>query len=207
MADDSLVIRRRTAAPIAKRDKPAPAPKPSTAPPATKPGTAPPATKDAEKSPDAKGADDSTPTLDLEAPAPRGYRPRAARPRAARDFTRATGNLMWLGGLVTLALLGYVLVFTSPDRTENVLAFVGLAGFGAFFFAWAIGAWLRTSDDASGPRVPAVIVTRQAVFIAAGAVALATAAVNGVASPAAAILIVLVIISAELLIRRMPLGR
>ncbi|MDE2990991.1 MAG: hypothetical protein OXU21_07995 [Chloroflexota bacterium] len=114
---------------------------------------------------------------------------------------------MWLGGLVTLALLGYVLVFTSPDRTENVLAFVGLAGFGAFFFAWAIGAWLRTSDDASGPRVPAMIVTRQAVFIAAGAVALATAAVNRVASPAAAILIVLVIISAELLIRRMPLGR
>ncbi len=198
MADDSLVIRRGTAAPTAKRDKPAPAPKPSTALPAA---------KDTAKSPDAKGADDSPPTLDLAAPAPRGYRPRAARPRAARDFTRATGNLMWLGGLVTLALLGYVLVFTSPDRTENVLAFVGLAGFGAFFFAWAIGAWLRTSDDASGPRVPAVIVTRQAVFIAAGAVALATAAVNRVASPAAAILIVLVIISAELLIRRMPLGR
>ena len=114
---------------------------------------------------------------------------------------------MWLGGVVTLALIGYVLIFTSPDRTENVLAFVGLAGFGAFFFAWAIGAWLRTSDDASGPRVPALIVTRQAVFISAGAVALATAAVNRVASPAAAILIVLVIISAELLIRRMPLGR
>ena len=114
---------------------------------------------------------------------------------------------MWLGGLVTLALVGYVLVFTSPDRTENVLAFVGLTGFGAFFFAWAIGAWLRTSDDASGPRPPASIVTRQAVLVAVGAVAVATAAVNQVATPAAVILIVLVIISAELLLRRMHLGR
>lgn len=175
--------------------------------PEPKPGASRAAAKAAEETPEAKGSDVSPPELDLAAPASRGYRPREARPRTARDFTRATAGLMWLGGVVTLALLGYVLVFTSPDRTENVLAFVGLSGFGAFFFAWAIGAWLRTSDDVSAPRVPAMIVTRQAVFIAAGAVALATAAVNRVASPAAAILIVLVIISAELLIRRMPLGR
>ena len=114
---------------------------------------------------------------------------------------------MWLGGLVTVGLLGYVLVFTSPDRTENVMAFVGLSGFGAFFFAWAIGAWLRTSDDASAPRPSGLLVTRQAIFVAVGAVALATAALNRVVSPAACILIVLVVISAELLIRRMPFGR
>ena len=114
---------------------------------------------------------------------------------------------MWLGGLVTLALMGYVLVFTSPDRTENVLAFVALCGFGAFFFAWAIGAWLRTGDDAPAPRLPALTVTRQAVLVAVGAVAVATAAVNSVATPAAVILIVLVVISAELLIRRMPVSR
>ena len=114
---------------------------------------------------------------------------------------------MWLGGLVTLALLGYVLVFTSPDRTENVLAFVALCGFGAFFFAWAIGAWLRTGDAAAAPRLPALTVTRQSVLVAVGALAVATAAVNSVATPAAVILIVLVVISAELLIRRMPFGR
>ena len=114
---------------------------------------------------------------------------------------------MWLGGLVTVGLLGYVLVFTSPDRTENVMAFVGLSGFGAFFFAWAIGAWLRTSDDASSPRPSGLLVTRQAIFVAVGAVALATAALNRVVSPAAFILIVLVVISAELLIRRMPFSR
>ena len=114
---------------------------------------------------------------------------------------------MWLGGSVTVGLLGYVVVFTSPDRTENVMAFVGLSGFGAYFFAWAIGAWLRTSDDALGPRPPALLVTRQAIFVAGGAVALATAAVNRVVSPAAFILIVLVVISAELLLRRMHLSR
>ena len=206
MAEDSLVIRRDTP-PAAKGGKARPATKAAKPKSEPKPDASRPAAKAAEKPSEAKGSDASPPTLDLEAPAPRGYRPRATRPRAARDFTRATGGLMSVGGLVTLAMLGYVLVFTSPDRTENVLAFVGLAGFGAFFFAWAIGAWLRTSDDASGPRVPTLVVTRQAVFIAAGAVTLATAAVNQVASPAAAILIVLVIISAELLIRRLPLGR
>ena len=210
MAEDSLVIRREAPA-AATSGKARPAKKAAKPKPESKPGAGWSAAKPAEKSPaaKAKAKDDgsSQTALDLATPAPRGYRPRSSGPRAARDFTRATSSLMWLGGLVTLALLGYVLVFTSPDRTENVLAFVALTGFGAFFFAWAIGAWLRTSDDASGPRPPALIVTRQAVLVAVGALAVVTAAVNSVATPAAVILIVLVIISAELLIRRMPFGR
>lgn len=214
MAEGSLVIRREAppaaedgnARPASKAAKPKPKPKPE-----SKPGADQPAAKSAEESP-AKAsapADDGAPqsTLELATPSSRGYRPRSTGPRAARDFTRVTSGLMWLGGLVTLALLGYVLVFTSPDRTENVMAFVALSGFGAFFFAWAIGAWLRTGDDASAPRLPALTVTRQAVLVAVGALAVATAAVNSVATPAAVILIVLVVISAELLIRRMPFGR
>ena len=206
MAEGSLVIRRETP-PAAKTSKPRPATKAAKPRPESKPNAGQSAAKPAAKAPASQ--DDGKPpsTLDLETPAPRGYRPRSSGPRAARDYTRVTSSLMWLGGLVTLALLGYVLVFTSPDRTENVMAFVALSGFGAFFFAWAIGAWLRTSDDASGPRPPALIVTRQAVLVAVGALAVATAAVNSVATPAAMILIVLVVISAELLIRRMPFGR
>lgn len=206
MADASLVIRRE-AAPNTTDGETRPAPKAATRGPAAKTGAAGPGAKAGAKSPAPKDGDKSSRVLDLATPKPRGYRPRSAQPRPARDFTRVTTSLMWLGGLVTLALLGYVLVFTSPDRTENVLAFVGLSGFGAFFFAWAIGAWLRTSDDPSGPRPPATIVTRQAVLVAVGAVAMATTAVNQVATPAAAILIVLVIISAELLLRRMHFGR
>ncbi|MCY4111245.1 MAG: hypothetical protein OXF96_04810 [Chloroflexi bacterium] len=214
MAEGSLVIRRE-APPAAEDDKDRPAskaakPKPKPKP-EPKPGAGASAAKSAEESPAKPPAakDDGAPqsTLDLATPAPRSYRARSTGPRAARDFTRVTSGLMWLGGLVTLALLGYVLVFTSPDRTENVLAFVALSGFGAFFFAWAIGAWLRTGDDASAPRPPALTVTRQAVLVAVGALAVATAAVNSVATPAAVILIVLVVISAELLIRRMPFGR
>lgn len=206
MAECSLVIRRE-APPAGENAKTRPAAKVATPKPASKPGADRPAAKSAPKAPAAK--DDGTPQseLDLATPAPRGYRPRSSGPRVARDFTRVTSSLMWLGGLVTLALLGYVLVFTSPERTENVLAFVALSGFGAFFFAWAIGAWLRTGDDASAPRLPALTVTRQAVLVAVGALAVATAAVNSVATPAAMILIVLVVISAELLIRRMPFGR
>lgn len=203
MANDSLVIRRGPES-TAKADTPPPAKKPAAGRPAAK---AKPKAKADAGPPVAKNDDSSPPKLDLAAPKPRGYRPRSARPRPERDFTRVAYNLMWLGGIVTVALLGYVLVFTSPERTENVLAFVGLCGFGAFFFAWAIGAWLRTSDDDAGPRPPAAVVTRQAVLVAVGAASLATAAVNSVASPAAVILIVLVIISADLLIRRMPLGR
>lgn len=212
MAEGSLVIRRE-APPAATDDKAQPAtkaakPKPE---PESKPSAGASAAKSAEETPAEASAPadngSSQSTLELATPAPRGYRPRSTGPRAARDFTRVTSSLMWLGGLVTLALLGYVLVFTSPDRTENVLAFVALSGFGAFFFAWAIGAWLRTGDDASAPRPPAVTVTRQAVLVAVGALAVATAAVNSVATPAAVILIVLVVISAELLIRRMPFGR
>ncbi len=208
MAEGSLVIRRE-APPAAEDDKAQPAskaakPKPK---PESKPGADQPVAKSAAKPPAAKDDGAPQPTLELATPSSRGYRPRNTGPRAARDFTRVTSGLMWLGGLVTLALLGYVLVFTSPDRTENVLAFVALSGFGAFFFAWAIGAWLRTGDDASATRLPALTVTRQAVLVAVGALAVATAAVNSVATPAAVILIVLVVISAELLIRRMPFGR
>ncbi|MCY4114250.1 MAG: hypothetical protein OXG33_09985 [Chloroflexi bacterium] len=212
MAEGSLVIRREAppaggdakARPATKAAKPKPKRE-------SKPGADQPAAKSTEeppaKAPAAKDDGASPSELDLATPAPRGYRPRSSGPRAARDYTRVTSSLMWLGGLVTLALLGYVLVFTSPDRTENVLAFVALSGFGAFFFAWAIGAWLRTGDDAAEPRLPALTVTRQAVLVAVGALAVATAAVNSVATPAAVILIVLVVISAELLIRRMPFGR
>ena len=216
LAEGSLVIRReappageKAKAPLATKaakSKPKPEPKPESKPGAGR-SAAKSVAKSAAKAPDSKDDGASPSTLDLATPAPRGYRPRTSGPRAARDFTRVTSSLMWLGGLITLALLGYVLVFTSPDRTENVLAFVALSGFGAFFFAWAIGAWLRTSDDASGPRPPALVVTRQAVLVAVGALAVATAAVNSVATPAAVILIVLVVISAELLIRRMPFGR
>ncbi|MCY3912964.1 MAG: hypothetical protein OXG43_06915 [Chloroflexi bacterium] len=214
MAEGSLVIRREAppaaedakARPAAKAPKPKPKSKPEPKP-ESKPSAGPSAAKSAVKAPATKDTGTPPSTLELATPAPRGYRPRSTGPRAARDFTRVTSSLMWLGGLVTLALLGYVLVFTSPDRTENVLAFVALSGFGAFFFAWAIGAWLRTGDEASAPRPPAVTVTRQAVLVAVGALAVATAAVNSVATPAAVILIVLVVISAELLIRRMPIGR
>ena len=214
MAEGSLVI-RRDAPPAAKSGKARPSTKAAKPKPELEPSAGRSAAESAAKSADESAAkapastDDvaSPPALDLATPAPRGYRSRSSGPRAARDFTRATSSLMWLGGLVTLTLLGYVLVFTSPDRTENVLAFVALVGFGAFFFAWTIGAWLRTSDDASGPRPPALTVTRQAVLVAVGALAMATAAVNSVATPAAMILIVLVVISAELLIRRMPFGR
>lgn len=210
MAEGSLVIRRE-ATPAATSGKAKPTTKAAKPKPESKPGAGASAAKSAKepaaKAPASKDDGASPSKLDLATPAPRGYRPRSSGPRAARDFTRVTSGLMWLGGLVTLALLGYVLVFTSPDRTENVLAFVALSGFGAFFFAWAIGAWLRTGDDASAPRLPALTVTRQAVLVAVGAVAVATAAVNSVATPAAVILIVLVVISAELLIRRMPFGR
>lgn len=210
MAEDSLVIRRK-APPDAPSGNTRAATKPAKPKPESEPSAGRTAAKPTAKAPAAKAkAKDegsSQTALDLATPAPRGYRARSSGPRAARDFTRVTSGLMWLGGLVTLALMGYVLVFTSPDRTENVLAFVALSGFGAFFFAWAIGAWLRTGDDAPAPRLPASTVSRQAVLVAVGAVAVATAAVNSVATPAAVILIVLVVISAELLIRRMPLGR
>ena len=145
--------------------------------------------------------------LDLTSPAPRGYRARGPRPRRAHDYRHLANAVAWLGALVSITLIGYVTVFTPPGRTENILAFVALVGFGGFFFAWAVGAWLRTSDEESAPPPAKWTVTRQAFLFAVGTVALATAAVNRIVSPASVVLVVLVVLSAELLLRRMRLSR
>jgi hypothetical protein len=50
-------------------------------------------------------------------------------------------------------------------------------------------------------------VTRQALLFAVGTVALAIAAVNRIVSPTSVVLVALVVVSAELILRRMRLRR
>jgi hypothetical protein len=143
--------------------------------------------------------------LDLSSPASRGYASKSPRPRRIWDYNPIAIKLAWLGALSSLAFFAYLTVFTSPGRTENILAFVALVGFGSFFLAWAIGSHLRANDEKSASPPTKLTVTRQALLFAVGVVTLAVAAINQLVSPASFLLVVLVIVSAEVLLRRMRL--
>lgn len=141
--------------------------------------------------------------LELSSPASRGYASKSQRPRRVWDYNPIAIKLAWLGALSSLPFFAYLTVFTSPSRTENILAFVALVGFGSFFLAWAIGSHLRTSDKKSASPPAKSAITRQALLFAVGIVTLAVAAINQLVSPASFVLVVLVIVSAEVLLRRM----
>lgn len=145
--------------------------------------------------------------LDLTGPTTRSYSASEHRRPHTPDLRKISNACTWIGTFASVALLGYVFVFTSPDHTENVLAFLALTGFTAFFAASAVGMWIRTSDDDSAIPPSRTTVSRQALLIAVGAMAVSVAAINGVVSPASTILTVLVIVSAELVLRRMRFTR
>ena len=94
-------------------------------------------------------------------------------------------------------------MFTSPGRSVNVLAFLAALEFGTLFVAWSAGYWLRTSVRQLPRDLSTWPITRQAVLSAAGVTALAVLAVNRVANAGAIALVILVVVAAELVLRRM----
>lgn len=108
---------------------------------------------------------------------------------------------------MTVGILVYIVLFTSPSRSENVLALLATLGFATMFSAWSLGFWLRTGRRPGRKRLSTWPVTRQAVLVAAGVAALAMMAVNRMANPGVVTLVIAVILAAELVIRRMRVPR
>ena len=106
---------------------------------------------------------------------------------------------------VLLPVFGVLFSFSS--FTPGLFAAILLAtlGFAMLFSAWSLGFWLRAGRRHSRGRMSTWPVTRQAVLIATGVTALAMMAINRTANAGAVMLVIVVIVAAELVIRRMRL--
>ncbi len=140
--------------------------------------------------------------LDLAEPRPQTYRA-TSKPLGTRlDIRLWVARVTTTGMLVSLGVLLYVVIFTNPAHSENVLAFLTALGFGTTFALWSTGYWIRVGSGRVPEDFRTGALTRQALLGAAGVLALAILALNHLATVGAAILTVLVVIAAELLLRR-----
>ena len=141
--------------------------------------------------------------LKLGEPRARTYRTTSKLARARFDPRLWASRLTTVGAFVSIGVLLYLLLFTNPARTENVLAFLATVGFVVLFAVWSLGYWARISIR----RMPADFstwpVTRQAVLAGVGVVALVTIVLNRLASAGVLVLIALALVTAELVLRRM----
>ena len=141
-------------------------------------------------------------TLDLSDPEPRGYEASAAAPRERIDATRWLWLAMGMGTAACLLLLGFQLVFTDPAHGLNVLAVVVTMSFGALFATWTFEYWLRRGA-ATPPKVRTWALTRHAILVAVGVAAMAVSALNRTASFGLLLLVILTLIVADIVLRRL----
>ncbi len=141
-------------------------------------------------------------TLDLSDPEPRGYEASASAPRERFDPTRWLWLAMGMGTAACLLLLGFQLVFTDPAHGLNVLAVVVTMSFGALFATWTFEYWLRRG--AATPRkIPTWALTRHAILVSVGVAAVAVSALNRTASFGLLLLVILTLIVADTVLRRL----
>ncbi len=141
-------------------------------------------------------------TFDLSDPEPRGYEASAAAPRERIDATRWLWLAMGMGTAACLLLLAFQLVFTDPAHGLNVLAVVVTMSFGALFATWTFEYWLRRG--AATPRkIPTWALTRHAILVSVGVAAMAVSALNRTASFGLLLLVILTLIVADTVLRRL----
>ncbi len=145
--------------------------------------------------------------LELAEPKARGYRAATKPPRDGFQTQLWVSRITSAGAFATIGILIYIVLFTSPSRSENVLALLATLGFAAMFSAWSLGFWLRTGRRHNRERISTWPVTRQAVLAAAGVTALAMMAINRMANAGVVTLVIVVMITAELVIGRMRVPR
>ena len=116
-----------------------------------------------------------------------------------------TAHATALGAFLNLVILVYLIVFTDPSRSENVLSLLAVLGFGTLFATWSVGYWVRATRTLDPGHGSTWAITRQAVLVASGIEALAVLDLSRVAQPGAILLVVLVVTTAELVLRRMNL--
>lgn len=142
-------------------------------------------------------------TLDLSDPEPRGYEASATPPRERIDTTHLLWLAMGVGAVTCPILLGFQLVFTSPAHGLNVLAVVVTMSFGALFATWTFEYWLRRGTAATAPNLPIWTLTRHSILASVGVAAMAVSALNRTASFGLLILVVLTLIVADFVLRRL----
>ena len=142
-------------------------------------------------------------TLDLSDPEPRGYEASATPPREQIDTTRLLWLAMGMGAVTCPILLGFQLVFTNPAHGLNVLAVVVTMSFGALFATWAFEYWLRRGTAGTAPKMPIWTLTRHAILASVGVAAMAVSALNRTASFGLLILVILTLIVADIVLRRL----
>ena len=143
--------------------------------------------------------------LEVGEPKAREYRAATKPPRDGFQIQLWVSRITSAGAFVTVGILIYIVLFTNPSRSENVLALLATLGFAMLFSAWSLGFWLRAGRRHSRGRMSTWPVTRQAVLIATGVTALAMMAINRTANAGAVMLVIVVIVAAELVMRRMRL--
>jgi len=101
------------------------------------------------------------------------------------------------------AMLVYIVVFTNPSRSDNVIAFLATLAFGTDFGAWFAGHWVRTAVLGRTELATTWPITRQALLSACGVVALAVSWLNGLGRPALVAAIAIAVVFSELVLRRL----
>jgi hypothetical protein len=144
-------------------------------------------------------------TLDLSDPEPRSYEASASAPapRERFDATRLLWLAMGVGTVTCPLLLAFQLVFTDPAHGLNVLAVVATMSFGALFATWAFEYWLRRGGAVATQKIPTWALTRHAILVSVGVAAMAVSALNRTASFGLLILVVLTLIVADFVLRRL----
>ena len=142
-------------------------------------------------------------TFDLSDPEPRGYEASAAAPRERIDATRWLWLAMGMGTAACLLLLAFQLVFTDPAHGLNVLAVVVTMSFGALFATWTFEYWLRRGGAVATQKIPTWPLTRHAILVSVGVAAMAVSALNRTASFGLLLLVILTLIVADTVLRRL----
>ena len=142
-------------------------------------------------------------TLNLNEPEPRGYEATAKPPRQRIDTTRWLWWAMGVGAVTCPFLLGFQLVFTDPAHGANVLAVVATMSFGALFATWTFEYWLRRGIAASARNLPIWTFTRHAILASVGVAAMAVSALNRTASLGLLLLVILTLVVADIVLRRL----
>lgn len=146
-------------------------------------------------------------TLDLSDPEPRSYEASASAsasaPRERFDATRWLWLAMGMGTVTCPLLLAFQLVFTDPAHGLNVLAVVVTMSFGALFATWTFEYWLRRGGAVATQKIPTWALTRHAILVSVGVAAMAVSALNRTASFGLLILVILTLIVADFVLRRL----
>ncbi len=144
-------------------------------------------------------------TLDLSDPEPRSYEASASvsAPREQFDATRWLWLAMGMGTVTCPLLLAFQLVFTDPAHGLNVLAVVVTMSFGALFATWTFEYWLRRGGAVATQKIPTWALTRHAILVSVGVAAMAVSALNRTASFGLLLLVILTLIVADIVLRRL----